>query len=90
MTFAVQGVDRGSLLDQIRQATRRYGHRQAAIVLTFGGGTAGEAYAAKVNGLLEAARPGLFPSGTTTRDYLNLSGRSDTATLEVFFYTSPH
>jgi hypothetical protein len=87
--FTVHGADRGALVRQLQRATKGYRKRKAAIVLTFGGGAAGEEYAAKVNSLLTAARPGLFPRGTTTRDYLNLSGPSDTATLEVFFYTYP-
>jgi hypothetical protein len=88
--FTVHGTDPADLVDQIRRATESYRRRQAALVLTFGGGSTGEEYASKVNGLLAGARPGLFPPGTATRDYLNLSGQSRTAKLEVFFYTYPH
>ena len=83
----VQGADTASLLTQLRNATAPFSGREAALVLTFGGGNAGDTYAHLVNGLLHQARPTLFPATTATRDYLDLGSVPETAKLEIFFYT---
>jgi len=81
--------DTRSIKKQLRAVTAKYGDRQAAFVLTFGGNPdpgAGKAYAHGVNRLLAAARPSMF-RGSTTRDFIQLTGRPDHAELEIYFYT---
>ncbi|MFZ3499385.1 hypothetical protein ACODT5_40300 [Streptomyces sp. 5.8] len=81
--------DQEALITQIRAVTSTHEGREAAMVLTFGGGgnaAAGQVYAHSVNRLLAAARPEMFTQ-TTTRDFHNLSGPSGSAELEIYFYT---
>lgn len=81
--------DQEALVTQIRNATGTYEGREAAMVLTFGGGGnpgVGQAYAHSVNRLLAVARPEMFTQ-TTTRDFHNLSSPSGSAELEIYFYT---
>jgi hypothetical protein len=87
-TFTVTGTDEASLLAQIRRATARWDGHEAALVQTFGGGQGGTRYAHRVNSLLNKARSGMFPRKTATDDFLDLSGRSSTADVWIYFYTT--
>jgi hypothetical protein len=87
--FGVDGGDRASLIRQIARQTERWAGQEAAIVLTFGGDYSGTQYAGRVNSLLHEARPEMFPRGTTTESFHDLSAPAQTAELWVYFYTSP-
>lgn len=87
--FEVDGGDRADLIEQIERETKRFGDREAAFVLTFGGGTGGTGYAHRVNALLGGARPGMFTVDTATEDFLDLGARPSTARLWVYFYSPP-
>lgn len=85
--FRVHGTDKGDLEKQIRAGTARWKGHTAALVLTFGGGQAGEAYAHTVNKLLGRARPDMFGTRMATDDFHDLSAKPDTALIRVYFYT---
>jgi hypothetical protein len=81
--------DPGAIVSELRRVTQEYAGRQAAFVLTFGGNPdpgPAVAYAHTVNSLLSRARPSMF-LGTTTRDFMDLSGTAGHADLEIYFYT---
>ncbi|GAA4126813.1 hypothetical protein [Actinomadura keratinilytica] len=87
--FEVAGTDEDDLVRQIRRKTERWAGREAALVLTFGGSSGGNRYAHRVNSLLGKARPKMFTRDTATEDYHALDAPADTASLTVYFYTSP-
>ncbi|WP_167355649.1 hypothetical protein [Streptomyces atriruber] len=87
--FEVRGRDKGDLVKEISKDTRKWSSREAALVLTFGGGSNGTVYAHRVNSLLGKARPEMFTKKTATDDYHNLGERAETATVRVYFYTAP-
>jgi hypothetical protein len=88
--IGVGGSPRGGgaerMVRQIRDRTKRWDGREAAMVLTFGGGQAGSDYAHSVNRLLHRARPKMFVK-PTTRDFHDLGGPVGRARLEIYFYT---
>jgi hypothetical protein len=87
--FRVSGTADAALVRQIRQATRARDGQEAAFVLTFGGTRTGTEYARRINRLLPRARPAMFSRNTATEDFLNLTAAPDTASLWVYYYTSP-
>ncbi|MFG2498056.1 hypothetical protein ACGFSB_07520 [Streptomyces sp. NPDC048441] len=87
--FRVKGSDKGDLAAQIHKNTGKWAGREAALVLTFGGSGNGEAYAHRVNSLLNKGRPGMFTKKTATDDFHNLVAPASTAKVRVYFYTTP-
>ncbi|GAA3080203.1 hypothetical protein ACFQ0X_10900 [Streptomyces rectiviolaceus] len=87
--FRVKGADKGDLAEQIRKNTGKWAGREAALVLTFGGSRNGEAYAHRVNALLGKGRPDMFTKKTATDDFHKLGDPASTATVRVYFYTTP-
>ncbi|MFI6088703.1 hypothetical protein [Streptomyces sp. NPDC051218] len=87
--FRVKGTDKGDLAAQIHKSTGKWAGREAALVLTFGGSRSGEAYAHRVNSLLNKGRPGMFTKKTATDDFHKLGDPVSTATVRVYFYTVP-
>ncbi|GLZ11641.1 hypothetical protein Acsp04_18760 [Actinomadura sp. NBRC 104425] len=87
--FEVAGTDEDDLVRQIRRQTERWAGREAALVMTFGGSAGGNRYAHRVNSLLGRARPKMFTRNTATEDFHALDEPADTASLTVYFYTSP-
>ncbi|MEU6124429.1 hypothetical protein [Streptomyces sp. NPDC047123] len=87
--FEVAGTDKGDLVEEIAKDTRKWSGREAALVLTFGGGSNGTVYAHRVNGLLGKARPRMFTEKTATDDYHSLGSPVETAVVRVYFYTAP-
>ncbi|MDT0266665.1 hypothetical protein RM844_10210 [Streptomyces sp. DSM 44915] len=87
--FGVSGGDAGELVEQLAAATERWAGREAAFVLTFGGGQGGTRYAGEVNALLHRARPDMFAEGITREDFHDLGEPGNTARLWVYFYTAP-
>ncbi|MFI0409325.1 hypothetical protein [Actinomadura sp. 3N508] len=86
--FEVRGGDSGAIVDQLTERTETWSGREAALVMTFGGGSAGNSYARRVNSLLGKARPSMFTAQTATEDFHDLNRSANTATLTVYFYTS--
>lgn len=84
--FGVGGGGAG-LVEQIAEATEQWEGRQAAFVMTFGGSQDGTRYAGQVNAAIHRANPEMFPRGTTTEDFHDLSEPPRTATVRVYFYT---
>lgn len=87
--FEVKGTDKKSLARQIGRETRRWEGRRAALVLTFGGGPSGTAYAHLVNSQLGKGRPAMFSGKTATDDFHDLSADTSTAVVRVYFFTAP-
>lgn len=87
--FRVKGTDKGDLARQIHKNTGKWAGREAALVLTFGGSRNGEAYAHRVNSLLGKGRSGMFTKKTATDDFHKLGDPASTATVRVYFYTTP-
>ncbi|MCF3123204.1 MULTISPECIES: hypothetical protein [Streptomyces] len=87
--FRVSGDDKGKLVKQISKGTGKWSGREAALVLTFGGGPNGTVYAHRVNGLLGKGRPDMFTKKTATDDFHNLGKSPETAVVRVYFYTAP-
>lgn len=89
LKFKVSGSRDGDLIGQIKKKTDGSAKRNAALVLTFGGSGSGTEYAHRVNRLLNRARSSMFTKDTGTEDFHDLSERSSTAELWVYFYTLP-
>lgn len=87
-SFEVSGDDDASLVKQISANTGTWSGREAALVMTFGGGEGGTSYARRVNSLLRRARSSMFTAQTATEDFHDLSEPASTARLTVYFYTS--
>lgn len=82
-------ADTSAMVKQLRAVTAKYAGHHAAFVLTFGSNhdpNVGKAYAHAINTLLPKARPEMF-QGTTTRDFIDLTGNPRHAALEIYFYT---